>query len=105
MVKPRKLCVKHLIGEHGEIHKAVGNLRYTGNWVRALAAKGFLEPQNFRRRHGALVKEMLARGFNHASPLNAIGLPVVEGVVDAGRSERDLRERCSNCFNLKGGLK
>ena len=97
-INPKMLCRQHLLGEHNEIHKAVGNLRHSGIWARSLVAKGFLEPQNFLKRHDELVSEMLGRGFNHKSPLEIKGLELPIGKVDVNKSIKDLKERCKECF-------
>ncbi len=97
MVKPELLCRQHLLGEHFEIHKAVGNLRNSGKWTKSLTERGFLEPQNFLSRHNSLVKEMKRRGFAHNSPLNVSNIHLETGNIDIEKSVRDLRERCSDC--------
>lgn len=98
MIEPNKLCRKHLLGEHNEIHKAVGNLRHSGKWTKALIEKGFLEPQNFVARHKALVNEMLDRGYKHESPLDVSGLELSENYVDRKKAIADLKARCKECF-------
>lgn len=96
LINPKYLCRLHLLGEHFEIHKALGNLRNSGGWVRNLVLKGFLEPQNFKKRHDILVKEMVKRGFKHNSPLLIdVSLPI--GYVDIGKSKKDLIKRCLKC--------
>ncbi len=98
MIEPAKLCRQHLLGEHFEIHKAVGNLRHSGKWTKSLTQRGFLEPQNFLSRHDELVNEMKKRGFNHNSPLNVSGVELDIGNVNTQKSVRDLRERCGDCL-------
>ena len=71
-ISPKKLCRKHLLGEHRELHaiwsiitngkKGYSNHPETKRWVgkeRALYC-----------RHIELVNEMLARGYKHHSQLN-----------------------------------
>lgn len=99
MIEPKQLCAKHLLGEHFEIHKAVGNLRNSGKWTNALTEKGFLEPQNFKSRHDSLSQEMIARGFTHNSPLKTNDINTQNGFVDINRSIQDLQERCESCKN------
>lgn len=70
-VEPRKLCRKHLLGEHRELHAlfTILNEDRTGyrhhpetiRWVGKLPA--------LAHRHELLVAEMLRRGYNHHSPL------------------------------------
>ena len=70
-ISPIRLCRKHLLGEHREIH-AIFSIIYYGKkgyshhpetlrWVGKLKA--------LRKRHEATVKEMLRRGYKHHSPL------------------------------------
>ena len=69
---PERLCRPHLLGEHRELH-AIWNVLTTDKtgyrrhpetlrWEGRLAA--------LYRRHAALVSEMRARGYRHASPLD-----------------------------------
>lgn len=99
MINTQKLCKQHLLGEHFEIHKAVGNLNHKGIWARALIENGFLEPQNFNSRHDALVKEMIQRGYKHNSPLDAGRWENLTGKVNRSRAVRELKSRCKLCFN------
>lgn len=96
-IDPKLMCNKHLVGEHGEIHKSVANLRYTKKWTLSLTAKGFLEPQNFLDRHNKIAKEMIKRGMNHKSPLDIADIDLPTGKVDINRSINDLMERCPQC--------
>lgn len=105
-VKPEQLCRNHLLGEHNEIHKAVGNLvNGSGTWAKSLIYSGYLEPSSFRQRHDELVKEMLKRGYNHNSPLidfkpNGFS----DFRIDPVKSVNDLINRCKDCKqNIVGG--
>lgn len=71
-IPPERLCFKHLVAEHGELHSL---------WsVLTNKKKGFSKhPETLRwkgklkalfLRHEALVKEMKKRGYQHRSPLN-----------------------------------
>lgn len=97
MVKSKVMCRQHLLGEHFEIHKAVGSLRKNGKWARSLTANGYLEPQNFKSRHDNLAEEMVARGYSHDSPLDVKDIPNLIGKVDVKKSKRDLIIRCPIC--------
>ena len=100
MIDPKLLCRKHLLGEHYEIHKSIGNLRSGGNWVMSLTKNGYLEPQNFKKRHDMIVAEMTRRGYKHDSPVNDdFSRTVVRGHVDVKMSVDDLILRCEDCKN------
>jgi len=101
-IKPSLMCRQHLLGEHFEIHKLIGNLRNSRRWGESLASKGFLEPQNALRRHDKLVGEMLKRKFNHQSPLDICGVKLPLGKVDVKKSVQDLKKRCKECRKLIG---
>ncbi len=86
-IPPERLCRKHLLGEHRELHGLwniltqgkVGYRRHpeTRRWEGKLAA--------LYARHGALVAEMARRGYRHASPLDvrlARGSAVQDTYVD-----------------------
>lgn len=69
-----KLCRKHLLGEHRELHciftviwkgrKGYSRHPETLRWVGKLPA--------LKRRHAAQVAEMARRGYRHASDLPAV---------------------------------
>lgn len=98
MVPPRKMCRKHLLGEHVEIHMAVATLRL-GRSVDGFLKKGLLELGSLRRRHDELVAEMLRRGYRHASPLGAVPRRTA-GKVDPKANARELARRCAHCRRL-----
>ena len=101
MIEPRLLCRNHLLGEHFEIHCAVGNLHKDGKWATYLTKQGYLEPQNFKQRHDEIVIEMKQRGYNHKSPLE-VDVGFLVGHVDRRISMRDLKNRCERCLVDKG---
>lgn len=105
MVDPKRLCNKHLLGEHGEIHK------HRHNFVKGHSVKGRLspvvqiEPSSMQSRHDELAEEMLKRGMNHKSPYEQPDLSnyddsVINAKVDIKVSLADLHERCEACQNL-----
>jgi len=69
---PERLCRKHLLGEHSELHAlwtiitqdrpGFANHPETRRWRGKLRA--------LYRRHQMLVSEMARRGYRHASPLD-----------------------------------
>ena len=95
MVNPKQMCSRHLLGEHVEIHMLVGTLRRKRS-IAGFIANGLLEVHSLRRRHEALVAEMLRRGMKHRSPLPKIRL-VRMGRVNRSENLRELARRCSQC--------
>ena len=104
MIDPKLLCNKHLLGEHGEIHK------HRHNFVKGHSVKGRLypvvqiEPSSMQKRHDQLAEEMLQRGMNHKSPFEQPDLSnyddsVINARVDLKVALADLHERCENCRN------
>jgi len=71
-IPPAKLCRNHLLGEHNELH-AMWNILTQGR-------KGYSNHPETKRWKGKLkalygvheeiTQEMLARGYNHKSPLD-----------------------------------
>ncbi len=96
MVPPRKMCRKHLLGEHVEIHMVVATLRL-GKSVAGFLEKGLLELHNLHRRHDQLVTEMLRRGYRHRSPLGPVPRQRA-GKIDRKANARELARRCPECF-------
>ena len=97
MLDPACLCQKHLLGEHGEIHK------HRHNFVKKhsiAGRRGQIEPQSMQVRHDALSAEMARRGYNHRSPYTQPDLSAydLDGfTVDVSEAERDLAGRCVEC--------
>lgn len=103
MIDPTKLCRKHLLGEHGEIHK------HRHNFVKQHSISGRLmpivqiEPSSMKIRHDELAKEMIRRGYSHQSPYDMPSLSYLsstdrEARVDIEISKKDLKKRCRDCF-------
>ena len=101
MIDPKKLCRKHLLGEHVEIHK------HRHNFVKKHSIQGrispivLIEPQEMSNRHDSLAEEMLSRGYNHNSSytlpdLNYLG-ETVDVKVDLNYNLKDLCKRCEEC--------
>ena len=90
-----KLCRKHLLGEHVEMHMFAGCLK------KGLSLQGYLSNQlveihNIKRRHDILAKEMKRRGYNHNSEL-APNININAGFVDSNANLAELRSRCPDC--------
>ena len=95
MLPPSIMCRKHLLGEHVEMHMLVGTL-LKGISVQGYIDNRLVELERIRTRHEELVEEMVARGYNHKSPLP--DFPKVSGgVVDREENLRDLANRCPEC--------
>jgi len=86
-IPPNRLCSKHLLGEHSELH-AIWNILTQGK-------KGYSKHPETKRWKGKLralfgvheeiVQVMLARGYKHGSPLDkalARGTRVQDEFVD-----------------------
>ena len=99
MVDPKKMCRKHLLGEHVEIHMMVGTL-LKGRSIDGFLERGLLEPQSARQRHDALAAEMQARGYTHRSPLPQFPCFKCLARVELERSESELAARCPDCRKL-----
>jgi len=67
MIEPGLLCRKHLLGEHGEIHKHKHCFDKKYNMNGRFLPFVAIEPLKMKERHDVLVKEMKLRGYNHKS--------------------------------------
>jgi Pyrimidine dimer DNA glycosylase len=101
MVDPKLMCDKHLLGEHGEIHKHKHNFEKKHKMDGRLTPIVQIEPESMESRHDELVKEMLARNFNHKSPFLqpdvSYLLENAGSKVDVDHSIEDLSSRCEDC--------
>ena len=102
MVNPKLLCRQHLLGEHSEIHK------HRHNFVKRHKISGrifpivLIEPESMSSRHDELVREMIARGYNHNSPyeqpdLNHLSETERYAKVNVKYNLEDLISRCEEC--------
>lgn len=104
MTDPKTLCRKHLLGEHGEIHKHRHNF-VSGHSIAG--RRGQIEPLAMQARHDALAAEMVRRGYNHASPYTQPDTSAYGDLsawrVDVDESARELVKRCKDCAALITG--
>jgi len=102
MIDPKKMCDRHLLGEHGEIHK----FRHVFTKKHKIAGRfGQIEPAKMEERHNELAQEMLRRGMNHNSPYVQPDLSHLSkhdrfGTVNVSVSIADLCYRCTACRRL-----
>ncbi len=104
MVEPTKMCDRHLLGEHVEIHMILGSINKKRN-LKGFLEKRLIQPSSLKERHDALILEIISRGYRHGSPiyedpdLSYLGnLAFTE--VDIEASYKELLVRCRNCRNL-----
>jgi hypothetical protein len=102
MVNPKVLCNKHLLGEHGEIHKHRHNFVKQHSIAKRISPVVQIEPNNMQSRHDELADEMLRRSMNHQSPFeqpDITYLPIEQrnAMVDTDWSMIDLASRCPEC--------
>lgn len=92
------LCNKHLLGEHGEIHKHRHNFVKKHNMTGRMKAPAQINPHVMEKRHEELAMEMSRRGMNHKSPYlqpDTSYLPLVEFNIEYNLI--DLACRCEEC--------
>ena len=102
MIRPELLCRKHLLGEHGELHKhrhVFEKKRSIDGYIK----NNCIEPKSMKQRHDRLVREMIRRGYNHNSPYDQPDISYLtqdnqEFEVDNIRSFADLISRCEDCY-------
>lgn len=102
MIDPTLLCTKHLVGEHGEIHKHRHNFVKQHKITGRVKPVVQISPHMMKTRHDELAEEMTRRGGNHQSPYE---LPNLSHLIDEERyanvdvklSTLDLVFRCKAC--------
>ena len=103
MINPKLLCNKHLLGEHGELHKFIPSFHKKYSIDNRVSPIVQIELSSYQSRHDELATEMLDRGMNHKSPLPELPdfsyLPDehYRAKVDINISMRDLKNRCGEC--------
>jgi hypothetical protein len=102
MIDPTLLCRKHLLGEHGEIHKHKHNFEKHHSIAGRIYPIVLIEPNSMESRHDELATEMLRRGYNHQSPYEQPDLSYLANdlrfaKVDIDYNVTDLMSRCPDC--------
>lgn len=102
MIPTNILCTKHLLGEHGEIHKHRHNFVKKHNIRGRIFPVVQIEPSSMETRHNELATEMLKRNMHHKSDYiqpNIDYLPdeLKNAKVDVIFSLQDLLNRCPSC--------
>ncbi len=106
MISPKLLCTKHLMGEHGEIHKFLPTFRKGYSVDGRFKSVIQIQLNALEERHDRLAEEIDRRakkGGGHKSPLKNI--PDLAKIypqhynkcVDIENSLSDLIERCPEC--------
>jgi hypothetical protein len=96
LTDPQKMCRKHLLGEHVELHMLAGCLNKNKN-IRGFIESGFVDPTLLRQRHDRLVIEMIRRGYNHCSPIEGLPAKLEKGDIDPAANRIELCRRCEQC--------
>ena len=103
MVKPNFLCDKHLLGEHGELHKFIPTFKKRYRVDKRFSPVVQIQFKGYQERHDEIAAEMLRRKMNHKSPLpelpdfKAIYPQYYDKTVDISVSTEDLISRCEKC--------
>ena len=102
MVNPKLLCDKHLLGEHGEIHKHRHNFEKHHKIDKRISPVVQIEPSSMESRHDEVAREMLRRKMNHKSPYTQPDISYLPeeqqyAKVDIDNSIKDLVDRCPEC--------
>jgi len=102
MINPKLLCRKHLLGEHGEIHKHRHNFVKRHSISNRVFPVVQIEPESMESRHDELANEMIRRGYNHQSPFEQPDISYLpkherEAKVEIQKSFEDLKTRCPEC--------
>jgi len=97
-IQPEKLCNRHLLGEHAEMHMFTGCIR-KGISINGYIKGGLVEVQKIKPRHDLLAREMQRRGMHHRSPL-FFCTKMRAGKLNLSANKKDLAKRCKACRKL-----
>jgi hypothetical protein len=97
-INSKKMCRKHLLGEHVECHMFVGSLNKKKS-IEGHIKKGQIEVHNLKLRHEQLARELTRRGYSHKSPLKKFKLIKV-GKINIKENYKELSKRCKECRSL-----
>lgn len=94
-VNPKKMCRKHLLAEHLEMHMFAGCIKKK-KCIDGYITKHLVETHNIKKRHDALAKELIRRHYKHKTPLKAFKTKR-QGKINTRRSTELLLKRCKEC--------
>ena len=102
MINPKLMCNKHLLGEHGELHKFKHSFVKGHSILGRIKPIVQIEPLSMQSRHDELVKEMEIRDMNHKSPyempcLDKYPIEQTNVKADIFININDLATRCPDC--------
>jgi len=97
MVNPKLMCKKHIVGEHGEIHKHRHNFEKGHSITGRIYPVVQIEPKAMKARH-----DELAKYLNHKSPYEQPDISYLpddeqNAKVDIEVSLKELCRRCPDC--------
>lgn len=101
MLPPEMMCMKHIVGEHGEIHKHRHNFEKKHNISGRVSPIVQISPYLMKQRHDELVLYLK----NHKSPYELPDLSYLPdwvryAEVDIEYNMEDLADRCPACKKL-----
>jgi gluconate kinase len=103
MVDVKRMCRKHLLGEHVELHMLVGHLKRKKG-ISGFIKNNCMEPRSIFSRHQEIVEEMSSRGYLHRSLLanqeeilDYLSWEEKDAQVDIASSLAELVRRCQEC--------
>jgi len=109
MINPKLMCLKHILGEHAQIHRYYNPFSRHYNIDKRIQPIVMIEPQNMKKRHDRLEEELNRRretgevkGLKKTSPyilpdLSYLPQAQREAKMDKFMSMQALMERCPVC--------
>lgn len=95
MINPELMCQKHIVGEHGEIHK------HRHNFVKKHSIKGRIgqiEPKSMKERHDELALFLKNHNSPYTKPdISYLSEDELNSKVDPFQSITELKKRCPKC--------
>jgi hypothetical protein len=114
MIEPELMCMKHLLGEHGEIHKHRHNF-VKGHSIAGRIAGNAVEPEAMQSRHDDLEAEIVRRALaaGRKPPCSPFEQPDLSGYpaeyrtykINIEQSRALLVDRCPDCRKLNNERK
>jgi len=95
-----KMCRRHLLGEHNEMHMFAGTIlkKRCRNFVKSrFVLEGLVDTSCIRERHDELAVEMLRRGYKHKTPFPDGVVVQAVNYLDIAKNEEELQRRCKEC--------
>ncbi len=99
-IPPEFMCIRHLSGEHGEIHKHRKTFEKQHSIDRRMSPIVQILPAKMKERHDELAKFLNHKSKYELPDLSYLPEKYLNAEIDLEYNIKDLSDRCPKCRKL-----